>query len=173
MMNPGTPHEHWLRVEALIKRWLNERQTLIVLMVALHDRNPAANAHPFAQPGVRIQAFCQMLMDYVSAGHFEIYDQLLAEAEQADNLEVIRQAQQLYPRLQHSTGAAVRFNDIYDSPEHTADLLENLPLEISELGLLLESRFELEDQLIGLLHVRPPALASARVAEVDEPTRWQ
>ncbi len=160
MLNPSTPQEHWLRVEALIKRWLNERQTLIVVMVALHDRNPAANAHPFAQPGVRIQAFCQMLMDYVSAGHFEIYDELLAGAEQADNPDAIRLAQQLYPRLQGSTSAAVRFNDIYDSPQHTADLLENLPMEVSELGLLLESRFELEDQLIALLHAQTPAAAA-------------
>lgn len=150
--------DQWLRLEALIKRWLNERQTLIVLMVALHDRNPAANAHRFANPGVRIQAFCQMLMDYISAGHFEIYDQLLAEAEGSDSPDVIRRAQQLYPRLQESTSAAVRFNDIYDTPEHTADLLDNLPLEISELGPLLENRFALEDQLIALLH-RAPATA--------------
>jgi regulator of sigma D len=171
MLNPSTPYDHWLRVDALVKRWLNQRQTLIVLMLALNEKNAAATAHPYARHSIRIQAFCQVLMDYVSAGHFEIYDELLAEAEQAGNPDAIRQAQQVYPRLQRSTDAAVRFNDIYDSPEHTSALLENLPMELSGLGLLLENRFEQEDLLISRLHSRPTLTHPA--APRAEAPGWQ
>lgn len=158
MLTPSTPQDHWARVEALVKRWLNERQTLIVLMMALSEKHAAANGN-HAPPSIRIQAFCQVLMDYVSAGHFEIYDELMIEGEQNAN-PGLKQAHTIHSRLQRSTQAAVRFNDIYDSPEHAEDLLENLPMELSELGLLLESRFELEDQMIGLLH-KPRAAYSA------------
>jgi regulator of sigma D len=168
MLNSDKPYDHWLRVDALVKRWLNQRQTLIVLMLALHEKNAAATAHPYARHSIRIQAFCQILVDYVSAGHFEIYDQLLAEAEQTGNPDGIREAQQLYPRLQRSTDAAVRFNDIYDSPEHTTSLLESLPQELNELGLLLERRFEQEDLLIARLH-GSPALTQPPLPQAEAP----
>lgn len=164
MLTPSPQaQDHWPRVETLVKRWLNERQTLIVFMLALSEKSGVANGHS-AAPSVRIQAFCQVLMDYVSAGHFEVYDELMAEAEQAGN-PALRQAQQLYPRLQQSTEAALRFNDIYDSSEHADDLLENLPMELSELGLLLEARFSQEDRLISLLHQKPHPVAVAATAE--------
>ncbi len=168
MLNPALEsQDHWPRVEALVKRWLNERQTLIVLMLALNEKSGFANGLS-ASPSVRIQAFCQVLMDYVSAGHFEIYDELMAEAEQDAN-PALKRAQQIHPRLRASTDAALRFNDIYDSPEHDEEILQNLPMELSELGLLLEGRFELEDELIALLHKRAPqplsGLASAGLSQ--------
>lgn len=148
------------KIDQAIQIWLKERQELIVLMCAINGLNEFT---PRDVPtSTKIQAFCQVLMDYMSAGHFEIYDELLKEAESAENPNLMR-AQALYPRLNSSTEAAVRFNDFYDTDEHCEELMANLPQELSDLGLLLEDRFQLEDEIISLLHapllMRQPELA--------------
>lgn len=57
----------------LIDRWLHERQQLVQAFDALSGiQAPAPNAE-------ELQHFCQLLLDYVSAGHFEVYEQLTAE----------------------------------------------------------------------------------------------
>ena len=68
--------ERWGGVHLLIDRWLHERHALINAYHELHtDRDATARQ--------ALQRFCEYLVDYVSAGHFEIYEQLLAEAEAA------------------------------------------------------------------------------------------
>lgn len=149
MLSPATgPTDLHNRVDALVKRWLDERQSLIVLMMALGDDN-RRQLDPTPLPE-RLQSFCQVLMDYASAGHFEIYDELLAEAE-AHGGRNLAEGQRLFQRLQSTLDAIIRFNDLYEDPEDEG-LLANLPHELSELGLVLENRFELEDRMIALLH---------------------
>jgi regulator of sigma D len=144
-----TDHEeHRQRVDELVTRWLQERQALIVLMLALSDeQRRAADSTPLPE---RVQAFCELLMDYVSAGHFEIYDELLAAAEQRDS-EHLAASQALLQRLQPTTDAVIRFNDIYEDP-HAEVVLGSLSQELSRLGLELENRFETEDRMLALLH---------------------
>ncbi|HEX6592187.1 MAG TPA: Rsd/AlgQ family anti-sigma factor [Moraxellaceae bacterium] len=146
MLAQSGPEDHSRRVEALVRRWLQERQALIVQMLAMGDER---DSQPLP---ARVQAFCEVLMDYVSAGHFEIYDELLAEAESRGSRHLAR-GQSLLQQLQSSTDAAIRFNDIYEDPDD-ADLLDNLSHELSELGLALEDRFANEDHMIALLHER-------------------
>ena len=66
--------ERWGGVHLLIDRWLQERHALINAFDGLHGGAEAAT-----RPA--LQKFCEILLDYVSAGHFEIYEQLLNEAE--------------------------------------------------------------------------------------------
>ncbi|MDP2227816.1 MAG: Rsd/AlgQ family anti-sigma factor [Moraxellaceae bacterium] len=156
MLNPSVaPADLHNRVEALVRRWLDERQSLIVLMVALNDSQRRA-IDPTPLPD-RIQAFCEVLMDYASAGHFEIYDELLAEAEAHGNRH-LAEGQRLFQRLQPTLDAIIRFNDFYEDPTDE-NVLANLPHELTELGLVLENRFELEDRMIALLHNPTPATA--------------
>ncbi|MDF3030559.1 MAG: rsd [Moraxellaceae bacterium] len=139
--------DHRQRVDALVQRWLAERQSLIVQMIELGGgSSPGATAPSLPE---RVQAFCEILMDYVSAGHFEVYDELLAEVEKQGS-ERLADSQALLQRLQPTTDAVIRFNDIYDDP-NDADALANLAHELSLLGLALESRFEIEDRMIALL----------------------
>ena len=78
MLSPSAgPEDHHRRVETLVRGWLQERQSLIVQMMGLTDPVPGDSV-PLAE---RLQAFCEVLMDYVSAGYFEVYDELLAEGE--------------------------------------------------------------------------------------------
>lgn len=161
--------DHWAHVDALVKRWLQDRQKLIVLMLSLNTRDSSHDAH--AQPlSERIQTFCQSLVDYVSAGHFEVYDRLLSEGESDGNPALLK-AQKSYGILYDSTQAALRFNDVYDCHKHSNDLIDNLPHELAEISLMLEDRFEAEDRLIAMLHKEQPHIAlDVPVQDSKQPT---
>lgn len=127
----------------MIDRWLQDRHALITAFHELHT-----GVEPVTRPA--LQRFCELLLDYVSAGHFEIYEQLMNEGEAFGNQRGLELARQIYPRIEASTGVAVAFNDRCDK----GDCLENpdLPDELKRLGQLLHERFELEDCLIEVLH---------------------
>ena len=152
-----TIKDHWGTVDKLVEKWLHERQEVILLLCAVDGLKEYT---PKNTPiSVKIQALCQVLIDYVSAGHFEIYDELMSEAEEfGDNTDL---AKSLHPKIQITTDAAVDFNDKYDSAEHCEELMSSLPTDLSHLGEKLEERFELEDQLIEVLHLRHKELVSS------------
>lgn len=146
MLAPTPDQDHHQRVTALVGRWLQERRDLIEAWTRLQEQ--AGQAEPGLPEAV--EAFCELLMDYVSAGHFEIYDELIAAAERQHPLDAgARQA--LLERLQATTDAAIRFNDLCDNPGDPA-LPALLPRELPILGLELESRFQTEDRLVAQLH---------------------
>ena len=140
--------ERWGGVHKLIDGWLNERQQLIVLFCNLSASRPLdPDAPPLAE---QVQGFCQVMMDYCSAGHFEIYEQLVAEAREYDDGGV-EYASTVVPKLDALTGQCVDFNDRYDGT-CSFEQLARLPADLSALGEVLEERFQLEDQMIERLH---------------------
>lgn len=144
-----TAQERWGGVHKLIDTWLNERQDVIVLFCGINTLKPFS---PRETPvSIKIQAFCQILIDYCSAGHFEIYQQLLDEAKHYDDggLELAKRA---IPVLEEMTQQCVDFNDKYDNAEHCLEKISDLSKDLSDLGETLSERFELEDQLIEKLH---------------------
>ena len=144
-----TAQERWGGVHKLIDVWLNERQDVIVLFCGISTLKPFS---PRETPvSIKIQAFCQILMDYCSAGHFEIYQQLLDEAKHYDD-GGLEQAKRALPVLEEMTQQCVDFNDKYDSAEHCLEKISDLSKDLSDLGETLSERFELEDQLIEKLH---------------------
>jgi len=145
----STLKSNWRSVDKIIEKWLNERQEMILLYCAIDGlKQYTPRETPIT---VKIQAFCQVLVDYVSAGHFEVYDQLMKEAEQHDD-EGLKIAKQVYPKIHATTETALSFNDKYDNEEHCENLLASLPRDLSILGEDLETRFDLEDLLIDKLH---------------------
>ena len=99
-------------------------------------------------------------MDYVSAGHFEIYDELLGEFERYDALSPA-DGQALLARVQSTTDAVIRFNDLCEDPRRP-ETLAALSHELPILALELESRFQTEDRLIALLHEHTGAASTVR-----------
>ncbi len=91
------------------------------------------------------------MMDYICAGHFEVYEQLFEEATEFGDGSVA-QVQSIPVRLQQNTQLFLNFNDRYDTSESCVNLLQRLPEELSDLGELMEERFRLEDKLIAELH---------------------
>lgn len=144
-----TKEERWGGVNNLIERWLQERQELIVLYCSITGINSASNNAERVLPKLRL--FCQILVDYVSAGHFEVYQELIREAEDfKDGSEKF--AEKLYPQIAISTEVALEFNDKYESALKDNESLKSLSANLSTLGEILVSRFDLEDQMIEVLH---------------------
>lgn len=139
----------WRRIEALVQHWLEERRRLIYLLCAIHGiRGLTFEGVPVHH---RVQKFCQVLMDYISAGHFEVYRALVREARGShrENPELMRK---ILEQLEDSTDEALAFNEDFDSPEHCQAMLHLLPARLSQLLEKLEERFALEDQLIVSIH---------------------
>ena len=138
-------HERWGGVSEVIDNWLEHRQTLISKFVALPNvevRDIEGN----------VQSFCTLMMDYLSSGHFEVYEKLLHEGSEFDD-GGLEAAQKIFPRIQPTTDMALDFNDGYASLKSpTVQQIREFSFQLSKLGENLEERFSLEDQLIEILH---------------------
>jgi regulator of sigma D len=144
----SNPNQQFAAVEELLTRWLKERRELLgrytQIAVALDSEPEPASLAP------RQRALCSILVDYVSAGHFEVYHELLNEAETfADGSAGL--AQQLMPAIGDTTEVILAYEEKYGSG---AAYPETLQRDLSALGEVLESRFVLEDRLIAGLHNR-------------------
>lgn len=138
--------ERWGGVSDLIDRWLQERQDLLSLFVAL----------PQQQLGTELvevlHNFSQIMVDYVSSWHFGVYEHLLAEADEFNDggLDLARK---LDPKIRASTDAVLTFSDNYSERKSLCvQDMAHLCEDLSRLGELLAERFELEDLLIEKLH---------------------
>ncbi len=104
-----------------------------------------------------LQEFCEVLVDYTAAAHFQLYRYLDEGRERRK--AVLQLADGIYPRIASTTQDIVDFNDRYDE----AAALENsdkLEHDLSLLGERLAERIELEDRLIEALN-RPRVRALA------------
>lgn len=153
--------QQWGGSLTAIDNWLEERQQLIVSYCKLaalppFDTQSASQQLPEQE---HILHFCQLLMDYLSAGHFEVYDRIVSEcAVHGEHSKALAEA--LYPKIAASTDLALEFNDKYADQE--ADLgLESFDDELSRLGQALEERFSLEDEMIQTLFIKHSQAVSA------------
>ena len=137
--------ERWGGVHQLIDRWLIARNELIQSYDALGDTPQA-----LAADRKGLQAFCGLLVDYFSAGHFEVYEQLNSEAQAFNDERGLELADTIYPRLEVITAKALAFNDRCDKGDCSDGAV--VAAEFKNLGCLLHERFELEDCLIEVLH---------------------
>ena len=144
----NNPEQQFEAVEDLLTRWLKERRALLgkytEIVVTLDSRldNEALEQ--------RQKALCELLVDYVSAGHFEVFHELIIEAESFGDGSCTL-AEKLMPAIGDTTEVILAYEAKYgDARGH----LEKLKRDLSALGEVLESRFVLEDQLIAGLHNR-------------------
>lgn len=143
--NPVDRQQCWQSVDHLLHRWLEERQLLLVQFCSISELRPLSEtAHRYRD---QFDQFCETLVDYVSAGHFEIYEQLLAEAV-AFGDHATEMSRQLYQVIARTTKVILDFNDHYLEQRAAQQLAHGL----SQLGDALEERFEAEDRLIEALH---------------------
>ncbi len=95
-----------------------------------------------------LDRFCQVLIDYISLGHFGIYRRIIEGTERRRS--VIEAAERFYPRIAEATEVALKFNDQYENAQLTDhDVLRR---ELSKLGEALATRIELEDRLIDAMN---------------------
>jgi regulator of sigma D len=138
-------------VEALLKRWLKERRDVLTryteIVVALDSQLSEKDMQ------MRQKRLCQLLVDYVSAGHFEVFNQLVDEAERFEDGSC-ELALNILPAIGDTTEVILAYEEKYAESGVTESDEEKLRRDLSALGELLESRFALEDQLIAGLHNR-------------------
>lgn len=131
--------ERWGGHSETIDTWLKARQQLLVQYCALAGLAPQSASLPNASD---ISEFCTLLLDYCSAGHFEIYDML---TEGDDDGEQLRH--KTYPEISETTDNILAFSDNFSESftESQATLFDR---ELAKVGEELEQRFALEDALI-------------------------
>ncbi len=133
------------RTRQLIEHIVEERRELLVSL------NRVAGLQPFQDEGsVRdhLKEFCEVLVDYVAAGHFELYEQIEAGTER--RRRVVDVAERLYPEFVKSTETAIRFNDRFELG-FPAENLAHLAETLSYLGEQIANRMELEDRLFATM----------------------
>ena len=115
----------------LVDRWLHVRKHLLVAYYNLVGIKPGKESYMRLNEKA-LDDFCQSLVDYLSAGHFSIYERILHKLE----------------------GNTQQIMDDYDSSLETAidhDNYLEFQQVLSDIGEALEARFVLEDKLILLV----------------------
>lgn len=138
--------ERWGGVSVIIDRWLQERQDMLVQYCDISGIDKSATSDQVR--GEKLRGLCQILVDYVSAGHFEIYDQLIKEGREFDDEEGLHEAGHLFTIVDSTTEKLLDFNDKYLE----TDDLGSIDADLSSLGETLEIRFSAEDRMISVLH---------------------
>ncbi|MDF1527613.1 MAG: Rsd/AlgQ family anti-sigma factor [Sedimenticola sp.] len=144
-MYSGSGEERRARTKNMVDKWLAERQQMLVLYCKLAGVESFDPDKPEKQ---LLRDFCQLMVDYVAFGHFEVYDRITSGEERRG--EVIKVAEAAYPRISEVTESVVSFNDKYDLADHEQSL-EDLATDLSILGEELAGRIELEDKLVKAL----------------------
>lgn len=133
---------------ALVRKLIAERNKTLVLFCRAAGLEPYADGRQAADPAKVLQEFCQVLVDYIAAGHFSLYEQAV-HAQDAPQ-ELLDLAARLYPGLAETTEIALDFNDEYNCGDH-CPITDELQEDLSRLGEALAWRIELEDQLARAL----------------------
>ncbi len=129
----------------LVSELQKERKDVWSLYCEVGELKPFASS-PETQS--LVTKFSQLLIDYVSLGHFGIYERILSGTERRE--AILNKAKQIYPEFSKITDAVVSFNDKYDVQKN-AFSVKDLELDLSSLGEKLATRIDLEDELCDLL----------------------
>jgi len=127
----------------LVAKLVTERTEMLATFCRLAGIEPYNASDKSVQ--TLLQEFCQILVDYVAAGHFAVYERILEGKERRREVSDI--AAEVYERIAQTTDMALDFNDKYDCEDHCT-ALDSLSKDLSKLGEELALRIELEDKLL-------------------------
>ena len=130
----------------LVSKLIAERTEMLITFCRLAGIEPYKATDKTVQ--LLLQEFCQILVDYVAAGHFAVYERILEGKER--RREVADIAAEVYERIAQSTDMVLDFNDKYDCEDHCTEL-GSLAKDLSKLGEELALRIELEDKLLSAM----------------------
>lgn len=143
----------WAKSDALIDAWLNTRQTLIVSFNELCKMKPFTITALIEED---LRNFTQQLIDYVSAGQFQVFETIFAAADhQPEHLQLDKRNVE---RLLRTTLVALDFNDRYCD---SALRLDRLAQDLDSVGKCLADRLDIEDHLIELYAAATTALSKS------------
>ena len=129
----------------LIQHMLKERNQLLSLLLQVSSEDAADE---LVQSTSHLEEFVQVLVDYIAAGHFGLYERISEGKERRKAISEL--AVEIYPRIEQTTELALSFDEKYN-PENNKKDFSNFHQDLSSLGEELATRIELEDQLIQLM----------------------
>lgn len=141
--------EQWGGSSEVIDHWLETRQALIVEYCNLavpSNHHPKISKLPSEKS---LQAFCQHLVDYISEGHFKIYDMVM-DKWRSTGFEATDEINRTYGNIVLTTDPLLNFTDKYAAIS-SEDVIEGFDSDLSLIGEILEVRFEVEDELIQMI----------------------
>ncbi|PKF77734.1 sigma D regulator [Vibrio sp. vnigr-6D03] len=142
--------EQWGGSSEVIDHWLDTRQSLVVEYCKLATPQTAKGTAVSGLPSPDVlQHFCQHLVDYISEGHFKIYDMVM-DRWKSTGYSPTDEINDTYGKIVLTTDPLLNFTDKYATVSED-DPLKELESELSLIGEILETRFEVEDQLIQLI----------------------
>ncbi|PIW62215.1 sigma D regulator [Shewanella sp. CG12_big_fil_rev_8_21_14_0_65_47_15] len=142
--------QKWGGSNKLIDQWLENRRKLLVHYCQIAGLPPYTKSEKSLPSFDNVKSFCDLLVDYVSEGHFEVYDRVVTDCEKfGESSKTL--AQQVLPQITPTTNIALDFNDKYAEAQDD-QVLYQLDKDLSELAQAMETRFELEDELLEVLH---------------------
>lgn len=144
----------------IVEEWLKERQELLVLYYHLAKTTPFEE-DDFANDKELLTNFCQILTDYVSAGHFEVFEKIAAASELHDaDAKSLDRA--LLVKILRTTNTVMAFCNKHANGTN----LDSINHDLSVLGEQLAARMDLEDDLIKIyLH------ATDKLAKHKQPVK--
>ena len=132
----------------MVEKLSAERAEMLSLFCKVAGMEPYKDNKATKHEPEVLKEFCQLMVDYIAAGHFSLYERIINGSERRRAISKL--AEDLYPRIANTTEAALAFNDKYDTEEQR-DEAPDLETDLSRLGEQLELRMELEDQLLRAL----------------------
>lgn len=143
--------QQWGGSSEVIDHWLDTRQVLIVEYCKLGMPSPSANKKPIEclPTPEELQKFCQHLVDYISAGHFKIYEMVM-DKWKSTGFSPTEEINQTYFEIVATTEPLLNFTDKYAAVS-AKDALADFDSDLSNVGEIIETRFEVEDQLIQMI----------------------
>jgi regulator of sigma D len=129
----------------IVQQLLDERRQVWSLYCAIGGIQLFTADQPLE---AKLQEFCQLLIDYISLGHFGVYQRIADGTER--RRRVLDVAERIYPRIAEATDAAVDFNDKYENLSEES-VRAQLADDLSKLGEELAIRSDLEDQLLSAM----------------------
>jgi regulator of sigma D len=128
-----------------IRHMLDERRELLAQLLKMSELTHHGQDEPDAD---LLEKFCELVVDYIAAGHFGLYQRIAEGTERRNRVTVT--ARKLYPKIEKTTRIALAFSEKYKI-DGKHDRPEKLQRDLSELGEALTTRIELEDQLIAAM----------------------
>ncbi len=143
--------QQWGGSSEVIDHWLDTRKNVIIEYCNLAKSGTGSSKKVLGElpDPQELQHFCQHLVDYISEGHFKIYEMVM-DKWKSTGFSPTDEINQTYGQIVLTTDPLLNFTDKYAevAPE---EALESFDGELSLIGEIIETRFEREDYLIQLI----------------------
>ena len=153
-------------------KWIDEmihaREKLIttyfkLLTLPLDKDDTSSQAlHPSYE---QMNEFCNLLVDYLSRGHFKVYPKILTIMEHVSSRRMTV-ARRLIPRIENTTEHLLKFDEKY-SKDLDEGIMKNWREDLSYVGQWLEIRFKHEDRMVIALQIMDNAISN-NVSQKDK-----